>query len=418
MNSLQDPFSGTLLARSKSVDWNPFQPVNRRDPYAMYARLRQHDPVHQTNSGDWVVTSYADTCSVLADKRFEVINMPTYFRTKMLTLGDGVSVLPLDPIYDATCRWLLYTTRPAHPRLREFVMRIWPGLDFAGCVAGVMTDLANTLRTKPQPDLADDLAKPVPALIMTRLLGLPEDQVPNLQYWSEQLVNILEPMLTRSQLLAINEAAIDFMALIDQTITDHEQHPRPTLIGQLVNLARHEKYAVDRHELLSLINNLFIAGGETTRNLISNGCYLLAEYPDQLERLRQDPTLLKTAVDEMLRYESPVQLTVRVALEDVVLAGRLIQAGQQVYVCPGSANRDEQQFERADVFDIGRQKNKHIAFGYGTHFCLGSQLARMQATAAFQMLLDEFPNLQVDRNRAVRRRNLLLRGFVSLPTLP
>lgn len=416
MNPSVTSLSGTQMARSSTVNWNPFQPAHRRDPYAMYAQLRREDPVHQTSTGDWVVTTYADVCTVFTDKRFEVINMPGYFRDK--TLMDGDTVQSLAAIHDATYRWLLYTTRPAHPRLRELVMRIWPGLDFAGCVAGVMTDLADVLRTKAHPDLVDDLAKPVPALIMTRLLGFPEDQVNNLQYWGEQLVTILEPMLTRSQLLAINDAAVQFMDLIDRTVADHEQNPRPTLIGQLLELSRHENYAVDRRELLSLINNLFIAGGETTRNLISSGCYLLAEYPDQLERLRQDPSLLKPAVEEMLRFESPVQLTARIALEDVVVAGRLIQKGQQVYLCQGSANRDEGQFEQADVFDIGRAKNKHIAFGYGTHFCLGSQLARMQAMAAFQMLLDQFPHLQLDRSRAVRRRNLLLRGFVSLPTVP
>lgn len=407
---------GTLLARSQSPYWNPFNPQNRRDPYAMYAQLRRHDPVHQTSANDWVATSYVDICSVLTDKRFEVVNMPDYFNQKTLIQGDRVE--SFEPIYQATYRWLLYTTRPTHPRLRELVMRIWPSLDFDGCVAGVMEDLANALRTKVQPDLVDDLAKRVPALIMTRLLGFPEEQVDNLQCWSEQLANILEPMLTRSQLLTINQAAIDFMALIDQTVADHEQHPRPTLTGQLIELARQERYAFERSELLSLINNLFVAGGETTRNLIGNGCYLLTKYPDQRERIKQDPTLLKPAVEEMLRYESPVQLTSRVALEDVVLAGRLIRAGQQVYLCLASANRDEQQFDQADVFDITRQKNKHLAFGHGSHFCLGSQLAKSQSMAAFQMMLDQFGHLQVDLNRVVQRRNLLLRGFVSLPTLP
>jgi pimeloyl-[acyl-carrier protein] synthase len=160
-----------------------------------------------------------------------------------------------------------------------------------------------------------------------------------------------------------------------------------------------------------------LPGEETTRNLIGNGFAALTAFPDQFELLRQQPELLKPAVEEMLRFDSPVQITSRIALEDAEVSGQLIRTGEQIYVCLGSANRDERQFESADQLDITRQKNKHLAFGYGSHFCLGANLARMQGLQAFQLLLDQFPDLRADLPRAVQRRNLLLRGFGTLPTV-
>ena len=376
MTSASKIAAGSKLVTNQSASWQPFTEVNRVDPYPMYSRLRELDPVHQTNAGNWVITGYAEVCAVFTDKRFEVLNMPDYFRLK--TLNNNGVTHSFESIYNATHRWLFYTTRPTHTYLRELIMQVWPTLDFTGCVSGVLADTKRTLEATPQPDLNLHLAKRVPALIMTRLLGFPENQATNLQYWGEQLASIFEPMLTRPQLLEINASAQQIMALIEQTVADHKAHPRPTLIGRLVQQAQQSQITVDHLELLSLINNLFVAGGETTRNLIGNGCYLLAQYPEQRDQLRRDPGLLKTAVDEILRFESPVQLTARVATENVVLAGRQIRAGQELYLCQGAANRDEKQFDQADIFDISRQKNKHLAFGYGTHFCLGSQLARMQ----------------------------------------
>ena len=265
-------------------------------------------------------------------------------------------------------------------------------------------------------DLIEDIAKPLPVRVISRFIGFPDDKVEQLKEWGELLALVFEPMLTQQQMNAINQAATDFLAFMEICVADHEAHPRPTLIGKLLTQPDSQGHLIGRQDLFSLVINLFVAGEETTRNLIGNGFYLLTTNPDQYERLLQQPELLKPAVEEMLRCDSPVQITSRVAIEDVVLGGKLIQAGQQVFVCPGSANYDEQQFDNAAVFDIGRLKNKHLSFGYGAHFCIGSQLARMQGIAAFRLLMTEFPRLRADTTRAVRRRNLLLRGFSSMPT--
>lgn len=389
----------------------------------MYERLRTVDPVHQTQSGDWVISRYADVCAVLTDKRFGAINMPDYFRNKVVCVDD--TAVRMEPIYQATYYWLLYLNHTLHTRTREMVMKIWPGLNFEQVVQGVIDEIAREMRLKLQQnlngntsaiDVIEDLGKPLPVRVISRFLGFPADKVEQLKEWGDLLASVFEPMLSQQRLLAINQAATEFLAFLETCITDHQQNPRPTLIGQLLTKADSEGQRIDRKDLISLIINLFVAGEETTRNLIGNGSYLLSKYPEQHERLLQQPDLLRQAVEEMLRFDSPVQLTSRIATEDVLLAGHMIRAGQQVYVCFGSANRDDAQFEQAAVFDIGRLRNKHLAFGYGSHFCLGSQLARMQGVAAFGMLMTEFPQLRVDTSRAVRRQNLLLRGFAAMPT--
>jgi len=389
----------------------------------MYERLRTVDPVHQTQSGDWVISRYADVCAVLTDKRFSTINMPDYFGTKVIDAGD--TAVRMEPIYQATYYWLLFLNHTLHTRTREVVMKIWPSLNFEQVVQGVIDEIYREMRLKLQQhragkasaiDVIEDLGKPLPVRVISRFLGFPADKVEQLKEWGDLLASVFEPMLSQQKLLAINQAAAEFLAFLETCITDHQQNPRPTLIGQLLTKTDSEGQLIDRKDLVSLIINIFVAGEETTRNLIGNGSYLLSKYPQQHERLLQQPDLLKQAVEEMLRFDSPVQLTSRITTEDVLLAGHLIRAGQQAYVCLGSANHDEAQFEQAAVFDIGRLKNKHLAFGYGSHFCLGSQLARMQGVAAFKMLMTEFPQLRVDASRAVRRQNLLLRGFATMPT--
>ena len=414
---------GTQMAHSSSTIWSPFSPANRADPYPMYERLRTVDPVHQTQSGDWIISRYADVCAVLTDKRFSTINMPDYFRNKIVQVDN--TAVQLEPIYQATYYWLLYLNHTVHTRTREVVMKIWPSLNFEHVVQGVIDEISQELRLKSEQqwagnlspiDVIEDVGKPLPVRVISRFLGFPADKVEQLKEWGDLLASVFEPMLSQQKLLAINQAATDFLAFLETCIEDHQKNPRSTLIGQLLTKTDSEGQLIDRNDLISLIINLFVAGEETTRNLIGNGSYLLSQYPEQHERLLQQPDLLRQAVEEMLRFDSPVQLTSRVATEDVLVSGHLIQAGQQVYVCFGSANRDEAQFEKASVFDIGRLKNKHLAFGYGSHFCLGSQLARMQGIAAFGMLMSKFPHLRVDTSRAIRRQNLLLRGFATMPT--
>lgn len=419
----QSVVPGTRMAQSSSVLWRPFAPANRDNPYPMYKQLRDTDPVHQTRSGDWLVSRYADICTVLTDKRFNVIDMPDYFRNKALQPGNGDQAL--GSVYQATYYWLLYLNHTLHARTREIVMKLWGSLNFEQVVQDVLAEISGEMHQKLQQrqpdgtsaiDMIEDLAKPLPVRIIARFLGFPEENIEQLKRWGELLAMVFEPMLTQSQMMAINQAAADFIDFMKACVADHKVHSRPTLIGRLLTQPDSQGHLIGEEDLYSLVINLFVAGEETTRNLIGNGFYLLSTHPDQYERLLQQPELLKQAVEEMLRCDSPVQLTSRMATEDVVLAGKLIQAGQQVFVCPGSANYDERHFEQADVFDIGRQKNKHLSFGYGAHFCIGAQLARMQGVAAFRMLMTEFPQLRADTGRAVRRRNLLLRGFSSLPT--
>jgi cytochrome P450 len=387
----------------------------RSDPYPFYARWRAEESVYRTTLPDkqvaWLVTRYDDVLTVLKDDRF------AKDKTKALT-SDQLAKLPWTPsIFKPLERNMLDLDEPDHARLRGLVHQAFtPRLvdNMRQRVQALTDELLDRVEAKGRLDLIHDYALPLPATIIAEILGVPVRDQHRFHRWSNAMLSAMPSTWGR---LKVIPHVMAMLRYIRKLIKTRQANPGDDLLSALVQA--HE--AGDRlsdDELVSMIVLLLVAGHETTVNLIGNGVVALLAHPEQMDRLRNDPALIKPAVEELLRYDSPVQMaTERYTREDVTLAGATIPRGQLVFAVIASANRDERQFDRPDDLDITREPNRHLAFGHGVHYCIGASLARLEGQIALNTLIRRAPALRLaDKPQALRRRpSLILRGLESLP---
>jgi cytochrome P450 len=386
------------------------------NPYPIYSVIRTVRPVLPvpvpgfTGPGVWLLTRYRDVHDVLRDPRFSVERMraplvrdnldrlPEFLRQSVQGLR---SMLIMDP--------------PDHTRVRKLVNKAFTPKRIAalrGHIEAIMGRLADAARAKGRFDLIHDIAEPLPAIVIAELLGVPPEDHRQFREWSSALVaGIASPSAqARSAGAAAGQSLFGYLAT---TIAARRREPRDDLISAMIQ-AQEERDALSDAELLATSNLLLLAGHETTTNLIGNGTLALLRHPDQWRRLCADPGLLPTAIEELLRFDGPVQATVRVALEDVAIDGHTIPEGALALVSLGAANHDPAAFEHPDRLDVARDPNPHLAFGFGTHFCLGAPLARLEAALAFEALTRRFPGLTLVCDEPEYRPNPVLRGLVRL----
>src|SRR5215212_1403967 len=387
----------------------------KADPYPFYARLRADAPVWRTTLPDkraaWLVTRYEDVARVLKDDTFAKDRLNAMDQ-EQLTKKPWIPgfLKPLE-------RNMLDLDDPDHARLRALVSKAFtPRLieRLRGRVEALSEELLDAMERKGGAELVDDYALPIPATVIAELLGVPAEDRRKFHRWSGRLVSVSSG---RDMLRAL-PAALAFTRYLRKLIERRRVDPRDDLITALIR-AEEVGDKLSEDELLAMAFLLLVAGHETTVNLIASGTLALLEHPEQAEALRSDPSLTKLAVEELLRYTSPVELaTERYAREDVEIAGTTIPRGELVLAVLGSSNRDEQYFEDPDVLDITRDPNRHLAFGRGgVHHCLGAPLARMEGQIAISALLQRFPNLHldVDPGSLRWRRGIFLRGLQRLP---
>jgi cytochrome P450 len=262
-------------------------------------------------------------------------------------------------------------------------------------------------------DVIRDLAYPVPVIVIAEMLGIPTKEREQFKRWSDDAVRALSASSLNDFILA-RDAFRALRAYFEGVAEERRREPREDLLSALL-VAEEAGDKLSMDEVFSICILLLVAGNETTTNLIGNGVFALLQHPDQLELLRRDPGLIESAVEEMLRYESPVQATSRFVLERVELDGHVIESGQQAIVLIGAANRDPEQFADPDRLDITRQDNRHLAFGQGIHYCLGAPLARLESQVALLALTERFPKMRLAPERHQWRDNLILRGLERLP---
>jgi cytochrome P450 len=262
-------------------------------------------------------------------------------------------------------------------------------------------------------DVVTGLAHPLPVAVICHMLGVPASDEPLFAGWSEDLVHTLDPMVPPEVMRRGNDATVAFEAYFRELIAERRRRPGPDLLTALI-AAEEAGDRLSEQELLTTLILLLVAGHETTVNLIGNGTLALLKNPDQLRRLREDPGLIRSGVEELLRYDSPVQFTGRVALEPVEFGDVKVGKGQQVVALLGAANRDPAQFADPDRLDVGREDNRHIAFGGGVHFCLGAALARAEGRVAIAQLVDRFPGLELN-GEPERKTTITLRGLRHMP---
>jgi cytochrome P450 PksS len=390
-------------------------PAFKADPYPYFARLREEAPVHRIILGDkrpaWLVTRYDDVVTVLKDDRF-VKDKRSAMNRDQIAREPWIPAM-LKPLE----RNMLDSDAPEHTRLRGLVHRAFsPRLveNMRGRIQRLTDELLDAIAPRGQMDLIRDYALPIPTTIIAEMLGVPLRDRHKFQRWSNTIVSTVPSKLAMFKAIP---ALIFFLRYIRKLVQIRRADPQDDLVSALLE-AREAGDTLSEDELLAMISLLLIAGHETTVNLIGNGILALIEHPDQMDRLRNDPSLIKPAVEELLRYDGPLETaTERYAREDTTIAGVTIPRGEIVFAVLASANRDERQFDHASTLDLSREPNRHVAFGQGMHFCLGAPLARLEGQIAINSLLRRIPDLRlgVPRQALRRRPGLVLHGLKSLP---
>ena len=386
-------------------------PEVRTNPYPLYHRLRREDPIHWDRFlHTWVVTRYVDVVTVL--QHFSAIRTPTPEQLTAL----GLSTLV--PLAEVLVRQMLFMDPPAHARIRGLAAKAFTPRrieTLRSHIQDIADNLLDAVEAKGHMDIIEDLAYPLPAIVTAEMLGLPTSDWKQLTQWSadfsEALGNLQhDPDHAPRVLRSLAEACDYFRA----AVREHREHPGDDLICALLT-AEQDGDCLSEEEVVANSIMLMTGGQETTTNLIGNGILTLLRHPDQLERLRADHSLLPSAVEELLRYESPIQYTSRLAPGDVQLGGKTIRKGQAVIAIMGAANRDPERFPDPDHLNICRQDNRHLAFAWAAHFCFGAPLARLEGEIAFKTILRRMPNLSLELGPVTWRENLAFRGLTALP---
>jgi cytochrome P450 len=409
--------------------YDPADPQSSRDPWPLYRRIRDEAPLHRSPRGFWVVSRHADCNAILRDRRasadslnIDPEKMPEGLESELATndpISEFESLQQSLTSLEQDNRPFLFRDPPDHTRLRglvskAFTPRMVDGLRTRTEV--MVNELIDVALDKGDVDAIADFAYPLPVGVICEMLGVPVADEDRFKEWSHALSRGLDPdfLLTADVKKQRFDAIVSFASYFFELLAERRQHPGPDLLSQLA-LTEEAGDILTPGELLSTCILLLVAGHETTVNLIGGGLLALLQHPDQLDRWRADSSLDRTAIEELLRYVSPVQLTGRALLDDLPVTDGVLPRGEFVMLLIGSANRDPDAFERPDDLDLSRSDNRHLGFGFGIHHCLGAPLARMEAQVALPALLRRCRDIALRGTTVTYRENVVLRGLVDLP---
>lgn len=400
---------------SDIVEFNPFNPEFRLNPYPFYHRLRTVDPVHWSDIANrWVLTRHADCIAVLRDAtRFSADPYKwDAFEEFLQAQGGGDS-----PLLRMQTNWMLMKDPPDHTRLRTIVTKAFTPRVAEGMrprIQAIVDALLDKMQAAGKMDVIADFAYPLPTVVICEMLGVPVEDQEQFKTWTRDLARSLDPIVTPEIIEAANQATVSFYSYFRALIAKRRQNLQNDLLSGLI-AAEEAGDRLNEEELVATAILLLGAGHETTMNLIGNGMLALLRHPEELARLKVAPVIMPSAVEEFLRYDGSVQMTARNTLVDVEIGGKTIPKGHQAIILLGAANRDPEVFPDPDRLDITRKDNKHIVFSYGIHHCLGAPLARVEAQVAFATLLRRMPNLRLATEDLEWRETVTLRGLKSLP---
>ena len=402
-------------ARKLSADFDleKLTPEFYADPYPTYRALREHEPVKRLRNGSYFLTRYDDLVAAYKATKVFSSDKKKEFAPKY---GDS-------PLYEHHTTSLVFNDPPAHTRVRRLIMGALSPRAIAAMepdLIKLVDGLLDGLAAQDRVDLIDDFASAIPIEVIGNLLDVPHDERAPLRDWSLAILGALEPVISADVFDRGNKAVKDFLGYLEILVERRRAKPGNPERDVLTRLIQGEGSGEDNGERLTskelLHNCIFLlnAGHETTTNLIGNGLVALSHYPQQKARLIESPAMIKTAVEEMLRFESSNQLGNRMTVEPVELGGVAMPAGTPVTLCIGAANRDPGQFTDPENLDVGRMPNRHLAFGTGAHQCAGMALARLEGAIAISRFLARFPNYTL-RGEPVRGGRVRFRGFLSVP---
>ena len=394
--------------------FDPFASGTIKNPYPALAQLRASEPVSWNEPlGGWLLTAYDDVKVAQKDRRFSAE------RVKPFTEHMAATERPeLEQMGALLNQWLLFRDPPAHTPLRRLLIDAFTPRAIEALrprIGEIVEDLLDPLSDRSQFDMIGDFAFPMPATVIAHILGVPSSDVPKFRAWSNELATVIGN--SRQAPDRFQRGARALLTLTDYfSSTVSRRRARRTkgaLIDDLIQ-ARAVNSPMSEEELVASCILILFAGHETTMNLIGNATLLLLKHPDQWALLNQDPNLIPSMVEEVLRYECAAFVIVRVASEDIDISGKRISKGDRVFLMLGAANRDPKHFDDPERFDIRRKPNRHLSFGYGIHFCIGAQLARVEAEVAFKHLLPLINDVELVSGDLDWDDNFVLRGVKSL----
>jgi len=381
-------------------------PAFLTDPYPIYRQLQQTEPAYKMPvtrfaTGMWLITRYADVTALFREAQFS---------------NDMSRIIPADQL-PGFSKTLIFRDPPDHTRLRSLVSQSFTAKrvrDLEPRIAAIVDDLIARARPRGTMDFIAEFAALLPSTVIAELLGVPTEDQAQFQVLADMIARGADHRATAEQQQDYRDAVSECATYFQGLIAERRRQPQDDFLTGLIE-ARDVQDRLSEDELLETCSLILLAGYETTVRLLGNGLFTLLRHPDQLALLRQQPALLPRAIEEMLRFESPVQQAVmRITTEPVEIAGRSIAAGEMLSAVIGAANRDPAQFADPDRFDITRDPNRHLAFGTGIHFCLGAPLARIEGRVAFARLFEQLPNLRLVHDEADWIPSTRLRGLQSL----
>ena len=384
------------------------------DPYGFYRRLREYDPVHWSErSRAWVVTSHAEVSAALRDD--ERLSSDRLAPIEWRLSPDHRAAMA--QTFELLRGWMVFRDTPEHEQLRDPVRRAFTPRTMGRIstqVESIVEELLDAMAERAECDLVSSFAFPLPAIVIAELLGVPPEDRERFKMWSSKLGGIVFGAVESPERNeAAREGAAEFTDYFARLIERYEDEPGDNLISALI-AARDTGGSLSARQMVGACTMLLFAGHETTAGLISSGTAALLRSPDQHEKLRADPSLAPSAVEEFLRYDGPARVMVRLVRRDHERGGYTLRAGDRVYVCLGGANHDPAVFREPEHLDIARDPNPHLAFGYGLHFCLGAALARLETRIALTRLLERFPALSLRTDQVARAATIIGGGIPTL----
>lgn len=400
------------LAQEKlqsGVVWYPLDPNFIANPYPTYKELRERDPFHPSPlTKALVISKYDDVDAVLRNYKVFSNNRGPVGTRNRRNIGEQIenelqpSMLSLDP--------------PDHTRLRGLVSRAFTPRQVAKMedhIRDTAHALLDEVEGENEFDLMANLAALLPTVVIAEMIGVPTRDRQQFKEWSDRFARVLEPNLSQDELAGVFDTAKLFDEYFKGIVAEHRDEPRDDLVSRLIE-AEEEGDKLSEDEMIVTLRLLLVAGNETTTNLIGNGLKALLENPDQLELLRHRPELIDNAIEELLRYDSPVQVDGRTVLDDFQIDRHTLKPGRPVSLLIGGANRDPEEFSDPEVLDITREDAGNISFGRGIHHCLGAPLARLEGKIAFEALLERFGDIQFGTRTPEYKQNIVLRGLKHL----
>jgi cytochrome P450 PksS len=409
-----------MSAFANEQTYDLFAPEAVANSYPLFKRMRSEDPVHYSESlGYWILTRYRDVEAALRDERLSSNRKALFINN----LG-SLDVKEIQNFLALTSNMMVDTDPPEHTRLRKLAN---PGFttraieSWRSIIENTTDRLLDNVQNHGRMDVVSDLARPLPGIIITEIFGVPETDRANMLGWARDITTFFGAAggstIEMAELARkADKSAAEFCALIRQLIEQRRRQPGTDMISLLSVAYQEQGFNFEKlpFQCMEILN----AGMLTTTNLIANGVNALLSHPDQLQKLKTNPTLIKSAVEEILRFDTSVPFLTRIAKQDLTIGGKDITAGSVIVLGFGAANHDPEKFEEPEVFDITRTPNEHFGFSSGIHFCLGAVLGRMDLSICLTTLLRRLPNLSFDPDKQAiptKHSNLLLKGFDSLP---